>query len=238
MTKAIILAAGQGTRLLPFTREHPKCLVPVGGKAILDHQLEALAAAGIADVLIVGGYRIDRLEQHLSQLPAAARPGLICNPFWSVANSIGSVWTARDHLLSPFVLMNGDTILAADLIADAVRSAKPGVNLVVERAPGFALDDMRVVVTDGRVTRVGKDLGEEEAAHRSLGLIVAAGGGGGPDYVQSLDAVICAQGGAQRFHHAVIDHLAHWTHVHAIEAGSPRWIEIDRPEDIERWQAR
>jgi choline kinase len=235
--KAIILAAGQGTRLLPFTREHPKCLVPVGGKAILDHQLDALTAAGVTDVLVVGGYLINRLEQHLSQLPARTRPGLICNPFWSVANSIGSVWAARWHMSGPFILMNGDTILAADLIGDAVRSAQPGVNLVVERAPDFALDDMRVAVSDGRITRVGKDLGEHDAAYRSLGLIIATGSGSA-DYVDALDAVICAQGGAQRFHHAVIDHLAVNSRVSAIEAGSPSWIEIDRPEDIERWQMR
>ncbi len=235
--KAIILAAGQGTRLLPFTREHPKCLVPVGGKAILDHQLDALAAAGVEDVLVVGGYRIDRLEQHLALLPARTRPALICNPFWSVANSIGSVWTARDHMSGPFTLMNGDTILAADLIAGAIRAAQEGVNLVVEHAHAFALDDMRVAVAGGRVIRVGKDLGETEAAHRSLGMIIAAGDGG-RDYVEALDAVICAQGGAQRFHHAVIDHLARTCLVGAIEAGSPEWIEIDRPEDIERWQGR
>lgn len=233
--KAIILAAGQGTRLLPFTREHPKCLVPVGGKAILDHQLEALTAAGIDDVIVVGGYLINQLERHLSQLPAGTRPGLICNPFWSVANSIGSVWTARWHLGGPFILMNGDTILAADLIANAIRAARPGVNLVVERAPAFALDDMRVAVSDGRITRVGKDLDDSEAGHRSLGVIIATGSGGA-DYVDALDAVICAQGGAQRFHHMVIDHLAVRNQVSAIEAGSRGWIEIDRPEDIERWQ--
>jgi choline kinase len=236
--KAIILAAGQGTRLLPFTRDHPKCLVPVSGKAILDHQLEALAAAGVADVLIVGGYLIERLEEHLSRISADARPTLICNPFWSVANSIGSVWTARAAMDTPFILMNGDTILAADLIANAIAAARPGVNLVVERAHAFALDDMRVAVSGDRITRVGKDLGEEEAAHRSLGLIVAAGAEGARDYVASLDAVICAQCGAQRFHHAVIDHCARTGHVGAIEAGSPQWIEIDRPEDIDRWQAR
>ncbi len=235
--KAIILAAGQGTRLLPFTREHPKCLVPVGGKAILDHQLDALAAAGVEDVVVIGGYLIQRLEQHLSQLPARTRPGLLCNPFWSVANSIGSVWTARWHLSGPFILMNGDTILADELIGNAIAAAQPGVNLVVERAHAFALDDMRVAVADGRITRVGKDLAEDEAGYRSLGMIVATGSGGA-DYVDALDTVICAQGGAQRFHHAVIDHLAVRGQVGAIEAGSPRWIEIDRPEDIERWQAR
>ena len=234
--KAIILAAGQGTRLLPFTREHPKCLVPVGGKAILDHQLDALAAAGIDDVLVVGGYRIDRLEQHLSQRPARTRPGLLCNPFWSVANSIGSVWTARDHLDRPFILMNGDTIVAADLIADAVRSAAPGVNVVIERAPALALDDMRVAVAAGRVTHVGKDLGAE-AAHRSLGLILSHQTDG-HDYRRALDEVICAQGGAQRFHHAVVDHLAQAGLVGAIEVTAPQWIEIDRPEDIDAWQAR
>jgi choline kinase len=233
--KAIILAAGQGTRLLPFTREHPKCLVPVGGKAILDHQLDALTAAGVSDVLVVGGYLIKRLEQHLSQLPIQARPGLLCNPFWSVANSIGSVWTARGHLSGPFILMNGDTILAADLIGHAIRAAQPGVNLVVERAPVFALDDMRVTVSDRCITHVGKDLSDAAAHHRSLGVIIATGNGGA-DYVDALDAVICAQGGAQRFHHAVIDHLAVHGRVGAIEADSSSWIEVDRPEDIERWQ--
>ncbi len=231
--KAIILAAGQGTRLLPFTRDHPKCLVPVGGKAILDHQIEALRAAGVDDILVVGGYCIGRLEQHLSQLPARTRPGLLCNPFWAVANSIGSVWTARAMLDRPFCLLNGDTILAPELIGAALAAARPGVNLVVERAREVALDDMRVLVADGLVRRVGKEL--EDGAHRSLGVVIATGLGGHL-YGESLDAVICEPGGPQRFHHAVIDHLAQREQVTALDRAAARWIEIDRPEDIERWQ--
>lgn len=234
--RAIILAAGQGTRLLPFTRDHPKCLVPVGGKAILDHQLDALRAAGIDDVLVIGGYRIDRLEQHLSHLPARTRPGLLCNPFWSVANSIGSVWTARHQLAEPFALVNGDTILAAELVAAALMQAGDAVSLVVESARDFAHDDMRVAVADGQVRGVGKDLADD-AHHRSLGLIVARGGGQ-HDYLAALERVICATGGAQRFHHAVIDALAHGEGCAAIQATGGHWIEIDRPEDIDRWQRR
>lgn len=234
--KAVILAAGQGTRLLPFTRDHPKCLVPVEGKAILDHQLEALAAAGVDDVLVIGGYRIDRLEQHLSQLPARTRPGLLCNPFWQVASSIGSVWAARHHLHQPFCLLNGDTIFAPDMLATALAEAAAGVSLLVERARLFAHDDMRVAVEGGRVRAVGKDL-RAESGYRSLGLIIARGGG--PlDYVDALDAVICAEEGAQRFHHGVVDRLARAGRVAAIVNASPLWIEIDRPEDIERWRAR
>ena len=236
--RAIILAAGQGTRLLPFTRDHPKCLVPVGGKPILDHQLDALHANGIDDVVVIGGYRIERLEQHLSHRPAARRPGLLCNPFWPVANSISSVWTARALIDRDLCLLNGDTIFSARLIAGALAGAKPGVNLLVEPTEDFQLDDMLVAVTgDARVTAVGKALPEGEARHRSLGFIMAMGMG--PFlYAEALEKVICAEGGHGRFHHAVIDHLAWDGVVHAVESGGPDWIEIDRPEDIQLWQAR
>ena len=233
--KAIILAAGQGTRLLPFTRQHPKCLVPVGGKAILDHQLDALAANGIEDAIVIGGYRIDRLEQHLSQKPAGRRPGLLCNPFWSVANSIGSVWTARHHLGEPFCLLNGDTLFSADLIAAALAQAAPGVNLLVEATADFLLDDMLVAVEGDRVRAVGKTLGEGSAGHRSLGFVIAKGVG--PLlYDSALQEVICAEGGFARFHHAIVDRLAWDGAVRAIEGDGAGAVEIDRPEDIERWR--
>lgn len=233
--KAVILAAGQGTRLLPFTRDHPKCLVPVEGKAIIDHQIAALHASGIDDITVIGGYRIDRLEQHLSQMPARTRPGLLLNPFWKVANSIGSVWVARHELGHDFCLMNGDTILAADLVATALTAHRSGVSLVVERARLFAQDDMRVAVADGRVRAVGKEIGE--AGHRSLGMILASGVGPFA-YLEALEAVIGAEGGTQRFHHAIVDRLTAADEVAAIVNDSPLWIEIDRPEDIERWRRR
>ena len=209
----------------------------MGGKAILDHQLDALAVNGITDVLVIGGYRIDRLEQHLSQRPAAARPGLLCNPFWPVANSISSVWTARAALDGDVCVMNGDTLFSAALIAGALAVAKPGVSLLVEPTDDFQLDDMLVAIDGGRVRAVGKALAEGEARHRSLGFILLRGAG--PYlYAQALEEVICAEGGYGRFHHAIIDRLAWDGAVAAIESGGPDWIEIDRPEDIARWQGR
>jgi choline kinase len=237
--RAVILAAGQGTRLLPFTRNHPKCLVPVCGKAILDHQLDALAANGIDDVTVIGGYRIDRLEQHLSHRAARTRPGLLCNPFWPVANSISSVWTARGQLERDFCLLNGDTIFTAELVAQALDQAADGVGLLVEATDDFQLDDMLVAVDGKMVRTVGKTLGAKEiggeAGHRSLGFIIARKSG--PQaYLAALEEVICAEGGHGRFHHAVVDRLAWDGLVTAIPSGGPGWIEIDRPEDIAEWQ--
>ncbi len=62
MTRALILAAGQGTRLRPFTEDRPKCLIEYAGRPLLVWQLEALRRAGIEDITVVTGYRADQIE--------------------------------------------------------------------------------------------------------------------------------------------------------------------------------
>src|SRR3546814_12492201 len=108
--KGIILSAGNGSRLLPLTRDMPKCLVDVDGRSILDWQLRALAEAGVTNAAVVVGYRARRVQAHLDATAPPLPVDLVYNPFWRVASSIGSVWAARDHLDGPFVLTNGDTV--------------------------------------------------------------------------------------------------------------------------------
>ncbi len=63
--KAVILAAGQGTRIRSVHGEHPKCLIEVDDTTILDHQLEALSMAGINEVAIVVGYEKEQIIAHV-----------------------------------------------------------------------------------------------------------------------------------------------------------------------------
>lgn len=62
MTRALILAAGQGTRLRPLTNDKPKCLVPLLGKSLLERQVMTLRKSGVDDIHIVTGYRSDQIE--------------------------------------------------------------------------------------------------------------------------------------------------------------------------------
>lgn len=230
--KAIIIAAGHGSRLLPLTLAMPKCLVPVGGRAILDHQLDAIAAAGIEAAIVVGGYRCDQIAAHLAARAGGPTTELVFNPFWAAGSSIGSVWAARAALGEAFMLMNGDTIFDPAILAAARRDPHPGVKLVVEPLRIPEPDDMRVAVAGGRVRAVAKGL--VPATHRSLGIVATTGG---PAYADALRAVIGAEDGIHAFHHAVIDRLAGTDAVAAVEspAGAP-WQEIDRPDDITRWR--
>lgn len=232
--KAIIISAGQGTRLLPLTLEIPKCLVEVHGRTILDHQIAALRGAGFERIVVVGGYRVNQIAEHLARSGHSPDVELIVNPFWSVASSIGSVWAAKAVLQGPFCLLNGDTIFDASVIREALHEMRPGVNLLVEAMAESEHDDMRVQVQQQRVMAVGKDLSPEHTTHRSLGVVICPDRDGGP-YREALAAVIGAPQGHNAYHHAVIDRLARSATVTAIENHSGLWCEIDRPEDIEQW---
>ena len=232
--KAIILAAGHGSRLLPLTLTTPKCLVQVGGRAILDHQLDALAAVGFTSAVIVGGYRIDQIAVHLAARTRDLPTELVFNPFWSAANSIGSVWAARAHLETPFALMNGDTLFAPAILRTAIEAPADGVTLVIEPLETPGLDDMLVEADGERIVAVGKHLVGHRATDRSLGLIVSAGGSA---YTDALRAVIGEEEGIHAYHHAVVRRAAETGHVRALRiAADLRWQEIDRPEDIAEWQ--
>ncbi|MEI5686422.1 phosphocholine cytidylyltransferase family protein [Sphingomonas kyungheensis] len=233
--QAVILSAGIGSRLLPLTREIPKCLVEVGGRSILDHQLAALHAAGVERAVIVGGYRYRQIGAHLAQARPPLPVRLVFNPFWAVASSIGSVWMARDQLDAPFCLLNGDTVFAADLLAAALAAPGEGVGLLVERLGEAEPDDMLVTVANGGICAVAKDLALDVATHRSLGVIVSHGGDA---YAQALERVIARPDGIDAFHHAVVAELAGYAPVRAIVAGEGAWQEIDRPADIAAWTGR
>jgi len=234
---AIILAAGQGSRLLPLTLTSPKCLIEVGGKSILRHQLDALRGAGVESFTVVTGYRAEQIEQQAARL---RRGGFdietLYNPFWAVASSIGSVWIARERLHRPFLLLNGDTIFDQDLLSEALGRLGPGLNLLVEPVDDPEEDDMRVAMSDGQVREVGKGLSPDVATCRSLG-VVASCEPYGVQYLAALDRVLRSPDGANSFHHSIVHQLAQEHEVRAIQIRRGFWQEIDRPEDVDRWNA-
>ena len=100
--KAIILAAGQGTRLRLAHGDHPKCLVRFDytGWTILDQQIDGLFSAGVRDIGIVVGYERDQIIQHVTRnyRRSLHRFRFIENPDFAETNNIYSLWMARNWL--------------------------------------------------------------------------------------------------------------------------------------------
>ena len=91
MSQAVILAAGRGTRLTAATGGGPKCLALVGGKPLIEHQLEILDDLGVERVCTVVGHRADDVRGWL-----ADRCDFIVNEKYAETNSLYSLWLARE----------------------------------------------------------------------------------------------------------------------------------------------
>jgi len=230
-SRAVILSAGKGSRLLPLTLERPKCLVKVAGKAILDHQIDALELAGMDKIYVVTGYRSEMVEAHLAG--SSRRATIIYNPDWNNSSSIKSVYAAREMLHGNFMLLNGDTIYGGNMLRAANNRSKPGLNLLTEKIDAAQEDDMLVTSENGQISDVSKKLNHTNATHRSLGVII--GHSAGPHYTNMMEQIVQEKDGDQEFHHEIINQLANNMTVHNVDAGAEGWQEIDRPEDIESW---
>lgn len=107
---AIILAAGRGSRIGAHTERAPKCLVRLGGRCLLDWQVDALHAAGVDDITLVAGYRADALRKRTNLR-------LVENPAWQSSGPVTSLCTANPASYSQgFFIVYGDGAFHPDLI--------------------------------------------------------------------------------------------------------------------------
>lgn len=112
--KAIILAAGEGTRLRPYTLDRPKCLVEIDGHSLLDRQLAVLAAESIDPIILIGGYRVEMLK----------RPGirLRVNPRYAETNMVWTLFCAEEDLEGEVLLCYGDIVYSREILQALLRS--------------------------------------------------------------------------------------------------------------------
>lgn len=193
MTKAIILAAGRGSRLYPYTENCPKCLTEIGGRTLLDYQITTLKKCGIKDVVIVSGYLGELLER-----PDATR---LVNPAWAKTNMVESLFCAEEVFEDDFLVCYADIIFEPRVI-EALLSA-PGDIIVAVNTAWRALWKMRFEdpLADAESLKIDPK-----------GLITAIG-----DKVESIDDIEGQFMGLMRFRSAGIDALrlarANWNKV-------------------------
>ena len=126
MTRAIILAAGQGTRLRPLTNNKPKCLVLLQGKTFLERQVNVLKRAGVKDLLVVGGYRVDLIKE--------AGFNCMVNPKYESTNMVETLFRGVS-----FIELGGDLIIGyGDIIyqienLNQVLSCEDEIGVMVDR---------------------------------------------------------------------------------------------------------
>jgi choline kinase len=117
--RVIILAAGQGTRLRPFTDDRPKCLVELHGRPLLHRQLDVLRAAGLNDIALVGGYRADCLEGQGVEV--------LHNPRFASTNMVSTLFCAQEWMVDgeDLLIAYGDIIYEQSVLESLLATDAP-----------------------------------------------------------------------------------------------------------------
>ena len=243
--KAIILSAGQGSRLLPLTQDRPKALLDIHGKTLIERQIEALKLAGIGEFVVVTGFRPDLMEAELAHV--RDRHGVeirtVYNPFYAVADNLASCWMARMEMDDDFIQVNGDNVFRAELVEALLAANGSPVSAAVARKRAYDADDMKVVERDGVLVQIGKDLPLHEVNAEALGFYVFRGEGV-ERYREVLERMIREPTGLQQWFPAAINRLAREMTVKVVDLSGHEWCEVDYPTDLKlanelaaRWDA-
>jgi NDP-sugar pyrophosphorylase family protein len=154
--RAMVLAAGRGTRLAPLTDTVPKPLVPVAGRPFLEHILEFLRAGGVQEVVVNLHHLGHLIERHLGD---GARFGLRVRYSWEdpILDTGGGIKRAERLLAGePFVVVNGDSLLELPLreLVERHRARGSLVTMALRANPDAARYGVIEVDADDRVRRV------------------------------------------------------------------------------------
>src|SRR5207248_880931 len=119
--KAVILAAGEGARMGPFTASVPKVMIPVGNRPLLESAIQALVENGVRDLVLVVGYRRERIQSHFQDGKAFhARITYVTQT--KQLGTAHAVAEARPHLDGPFLVLNGSNLVDGRFVEDLLGS--------------------------------------------------------------------------------------------------------------------
>ena len=229
----VILAAGMAKRLRPLTDTKPKCLLEVGGKTLLQRTVDAMAATGITEFVVVTGYRANMIRDFLTTHYPQYTIHFLDNADYEHNNNIYSLWMAGQIVRGKeFLLMDSDILCDPKAVAEVARQEEPALAL---NRHELGEEEMKIVVdNDNRITEISKTCRVEDAAGESVGIEKMTA-----DYskalFQELDQMIVKEGLIDIFYERAFERLIPQGHTFkVIDTTHYFSYELDTPEDFER----
>ena len=168
--KAIILAAGQGKRLLPLTERVPKSMMRVGSQTIIEHILDRLVRCHIQDIVIVVGHYGQSIIDHIGSNHQGARVSYIHNEEYGRTNNIYSLWLAREPARDGCLIINGDNLFNVHILSDIIDSPYADAAAIDDSVTDLPEEAMKVTMENGRLVNVSKGISREMAHGDAIGI--------------------------------------------------------------------
>ena len=228
--RAIILAAGRGSRLNGDLHHGPKALLRVGRASLIQRQVRALRDAGVRDIAAVIGCDAAAVRQHCG-------PGLIYveNTEFATTNSLYSLWMARTLLSDGCVVLNCDVLFHPQLLHDLLTARHDAALMLAYRQPDdppLGDEEMKVKVRGGRVVDMSKAMDPAESDGENVGML-RFDADAARVLVEKLEAIV-GGGGRRDWAPRAFAAFAAERPLYAIGTRGYPWTEIDFPEDYQR----
>lgn len=233
--KVVILAAGQGKRLLPMTADKPKSLLDIGGQTMIGWQVQELVKSGVEEIVVVTGFRAGAVDDEVRTLETrypACRFKALYNPEYDSADNLVSCWSVRAEMDRDFVLINGDTLFEASIFKRLIQGAPAPITVTIDHKDRYDEDDMKVRLDGARLLEIGKTIAMDKVDGESIGMILFRGDG--PRlFADALDRAKRDPQPHHRWYLSVIDDLAKTGVVETRAIKGLKWCEVDYPLDLE-----
>lgn len=223
--QALILAAGRGSRLGNSGHNTPKCLLEIGRRRLIEHQLDTLAETGIGPTSLTVGYGADEIRELVGM-----RAEYIQNTRWATTNSLYSFSLARDWVEGDVMVLNCDVLFCRQVIERLLDT--PGDALAIDRSSGAGREQMKVRVADGHLAAMSKGMLPAEAAGENVGILKLTAETARRLFQHAEDLI--RQGHEKDWLGAAVNRLCLETPIKAVDISRLPWIEIDFPVDLDR----
>lgn len=225
--KAVILAAGLGSRLRPITNEVPKCMVPVNGIRIIDKQIDNLVKNGVKDIYVVSGYKAEVLDSHLHEKYPFIT--VIPNDRYAETNNMYSLFLAEKQVKDEeFLLMNSDVYYDANIISGMLE----GLNCskIACDQSQYLEESMKITLCGGKINHISKKIAESDHYAVSIDVYRISAEDGRVLFAEVEDTILNRKD-ENSWTEVALDKVFDKTNFSPyIIAG--RWFEIDNHEDL------
>jgi choline kinase len=231
--RAIIMAAGVGSRLQGITGGRPKCLIQAGEQTLLARMIGQLQDRGIHDISVITGYKSALVH---AEFPLGVRK--IHNPFYRVTNSIASLWLARGLLTEDTLLMNADLYFESEVLDIALAQCHPVAML--SDCTRIESADFRFRTRGDRIVAAGKNIPDAETDCEYVGIVRLD-----RDFIETfrtrLEKMINEGCFGDWWEAVLYSFLGEHVQIRCADVGAAFWTEVDHAVDyarLESWLAR
>ncbi|MBI4581452.1 MAG: phosphocholine cytidylyltransferase family protein [Planctomycetes bacterium] len=208
----------------------PKCLIDIGGTSIIRRQVAAFRAAGVERLILVVGYQQDQVRRHLADDPGPFT--FVVNERYAETNTIYSLYLTREHCGEGFFYANGDVVFDRQLTQRLAGPDSDGATRLAVKPGRCGQEEVKVIVADGRIARIGKQLDPACALGEFVG-VARFGREIIPAFRDTLTRCVEAEGIVGDHFEQAVDRLCVAGHLATpVDVGDLPCGEIDFAEDL------